>query len=194
MGNFFPVGCAITAWCSRWLLWDTMVKCRTSPVLGIYIRQPAGNNTCQVKQPQRVKQFVSGPGWVNWPFAEKWSAAMSSVCQKLHFIYLGEMWECKEWSLPDKGTGCIVVWSFVGIFLRMCVCVKKSSESFRRQRGRKKRCSRVTQREGAERRLWRGIVLRPFFFASLQNQLGNTRKHPKTLLSVWLAGGQGDGK
>lgn len=153
-------------------------------------------NACQVKQPQRVKQFVSSPDWVNWPFAEKWSAAMSSVRQKLHFIYLGEMWESKEWSRPDRGTGCIVVWSFVGIFLPECVCVwRKAVSHFADSEGEKKlRCSRVTQREGAERRLWRGIVLRPFFFASLQNQLDNTRKHPKALLSVWLAGGQGDGK
>lgn len=41
-GKLFPVGYAVTAWCTRWLLWDTMVKSRTSPVWGIYVHQPAG--------------------------------------------------------------------------------------------------------------------------------------------------------
>lgn len=70
-----------------------------------------------------------------------------------------------------RGTGCIVVWSFVGL----CVCVCEKKKKWVILQTAKKKLSGYTER--AKRRLWGGIVLRRFFFSTLQNQLGNTRKH-----------------
>lgn len=85
--------------------------------------------------------------------------------------------------MPDKGTGCIVVWPFVGIFRCVRVCVKKGRESFCRQRRKKEALSGYPARGGREETVARNCA-EALLFRRAAESAGQHKKTSKTLLSV----------